>query len=149
MTDPKVDAALREFLDTSRKERADGNTIANLLLEVRQVRITLEEVEADQKVLSHRVDRHGREIRMLKKHVALESEELDTGQHDVEALKRELATREKQIARHEDEGLWWRRKTIGWIVAAAAWALTAVIGFAAYSAVSHERPMVPVVGGAR
>ncbi len=141
-SDPNLDAQLRAYLTAWQEDQSSGNTIANLRIEIHQLKIDVEELTTQNTMLRLRVDRHGREIRFIKQHLAIAGEDEDTGQHQVEDLRRALAAREKELEKHEDDNLWWKRKTIGWFVAVAAWVITSIVAVAAW-AMTHppaERP---------
>lgn len=125
--DPRIDAVLREFLGSWKNDQEKGLTVANLLLEIRQLKIEVEEWINENKLLRMRVERHGQRIHALEKHLAIGDSVEDTGQHQVEDLKRLLAERERQLEERKEEGRWWRRTSVKWIVAGVAWIVTTLV----------------------
>jgi len=134
-----LDTQLSAYLTAWQEDQSSGNTIANLRIELHQVKLNVEELTTQNTLLRMRLDRHGQEIRMIKQHLALSGEGEDTGQHQVEDLKRALANQEKELEKHEEAGRWWKRKAVGWVVAAAAWIITSIVAVAAW-AVTHPSP---------
>ncbi len=119
MTDPKLDAQLRAYLEDVARDKADGNTIANLRIELHQLRVDMNELSTEQRLMKLRLDRHGRDIREIKQRIEWGDESsADTGQHQVEDLRRHLAAKEAELAERKDSGMWWRRKKREWLVAA-------------------------------
>lgn len=133
MPDQNLDAKLRAFLDSFENDKAEGNTIANLRLEIHQVSLVQQEQGHEIQMLKLRQDRHGVAIRELRKRFESAHDigvELDTGVHQVEDLRRHLAEKEAQIQERRDSGIWWQRKKREWAVAAAgALALATLGGF--------------------
>ncbi len=134
MTDPKIDAVLREFLSTWKIDQEAGNTIANLVREIEGLRLEIHEVRAiaadlerEKRLLTLRVDRHDRRLVEIERRRATHTDETDTGQHQIEDLKRLLAEREREIVERKEEGRWWRRSGIQWIVAGAAWLVATIV----------------------
>lgn len=117
-SDPKLDQQLRQFLIEVERERAEGHTIANLQLDVGQLRSDIGELYAEQRLIKLRLDRHGKDIKAIKQHLEWEGAELDTGQHQVEDLKRHLAAKEAEISQRRDSQIWWKRQKTQWIMAA-------------------------------
>lgn len=130
MSDPKLDAQLRAYLEDAARDKAEGNTIANLRLEVHQLRADMNELSTEQRLMKLRIDRHGRDIREIKQRIDWgDGDHLaDTGQHQVEDLRRHLAAKEAELQGHKDSGMWWRRKKREWIVAFLGAAAMLVLG---------------------
>jgi chromosome segregation ATPase len=119
MSDPKLDAQLRAYLEDAARDKAEGNTIANLRLEVHQLRADMNELSTEQRLMKLRIDRHGRDIREIKQRIEWGDDSIgDTGQHQVEDLRRHLAAKEAELSARKDSGMWWRRKKREWLVAA-------------------------------
>lgn len=119
MSDLKLDQQLRVFLEETERDRAEGNTIANLRLETHQLRTELREVATEQRLMKMRLDRHGRDIRELKTRLEWDGEEeMDTGQHQVDDLKRHLAVKEAELKDRRDSTIWWKRQKWQWLVGA-------------------------------
>lgn len=129
MTDPKLDAQLRAYLDDVARDKADGNTIANLRIELHQLRADMNELSTEQRLMKLRLDRHGRDIREIKQRIEWGDEShSDTGQHQVEDLRRHLAAKEAELSERKDSGMWWRRKKREWLVAALGALVMLTIG---------------------
>lgn len=128
-----LDDMLRRYLEEQEQEKADGNTIANVRLELHQMQIIQQEHGAEIQMLKLRADRHGRAIREIKTRLDQSVDaghgggvgfvEHDTGVHQVEDLKRHLALKEeelKQVQRdRHDSVTWWRRKRTDILIAVA------------------------------
>ncbi len=137
-TDPNLDARLRDYLHAWQHDQESGHTLKNLHLELHQVKLQLEEAVNENKLLRMRVDRHGRRLLAIEQHLAIESDEVgNTGQHQVEDLRRMLAKQEKEIEERKEAGRWWTRSTIQWIVAGAAWILVTTLGLLAMFALPN------------
>lgn len=131
MTDPNLDAKLRDFLASFEHDRREGNTIANLRIEVHQVRMLQEEHGHKIAMLEMRQDRHGQALRELRKRLDSAHDigvEHDTGVHQVEDLRRHLAAKEDQLKERRDSVMWWRRKKREWLVAALGAAVMLSLG---------------------
>lgn len=129
MSDPKLDAQLRAYLEDVARDKADGNTIANLRIEIHQLRVDMNELSTEQRLMKLRLDRHGRDIREIKQRIEWGEESCaDTGQHQIEDLRRHLAAREAELAERKDSGMWWRRKKREWLVAAAGALVMLTVG---------------------
>lgn len=124
-----LDAQLRQYLADAERDKAEGNTIAQLRLEVQDARAEqhdtnarLDEVATEQKLMRMRMDRHGKSIREIRKKVFHtdpdEIEEIDTGSHQIKDLKEYLAKHEGEQKERRDS-IWWRRKRWEWVMAAA------------------------------
>jgi hypothetical protein len=119
VSNPDLDAKLRAYLEEHARDREEGNTIANLRLGLHQLQLDVNEVAAEQKVMKLRLDRHGKDIRELKQHVySRESDEFDTGVHQVEDLRRHLAEKQSELEERRRDSVWWKRKKAEWVVAA-------------------------------
>ncbi len=138
MSDPKIDAVLREFLSTWKIDQEAGHTIANLLHEISTLRAEVHELrilsaslerdlEREKRLLTMRVDRHDKRLLDIERRLAMQNEDVDTGQHQVDDLRRLLAEREREIDERKEEGRWWRRSGIQWIVAGAAWLVATIV----------------------
>ena len=131
-SDPRIDARLKAFLDEKEHEKAEGYTAANILLEVKQLALTVDEIVTEQRVQRQRSDRHGRNIAAIKQHIDMSPDSaLDSGLHVVEDLKKELA-------RKNEESLWWKRSVVKWIVAGVAWVATTIAASFISSAWTHK-----------
>ncbi len=129
MSDPKLDAQLRAYLEDVARDRADGNTIANLRIELHQLRNDMNELSTEQRLMKLRLDRHGRDIREIKQRIEWGDDGVgDTGQHQVEDLRRHLAAKEAELNERKDSGMWWRRKKREWLVAALGALVMLTIG---------------------
>jgi chromosome segregation ATPase len=128
VSDTKYDQLLKEFLEADARDRADGNTIANLRLEVHQSRLDISELGAEVRMHRLRLDRHGKDLRELKAYVYQREDEFDTGVHQVQDLKRHLAAKEEELRERRDSGIWWRRKKREWVVAGAGALLAGLVG---------------------
>lgn len=126
MSDPVLDRKLREFLDEHAEDKANGNTIANLRLEVHQIRNDMNELAAEQRVHRLRLDRHGKDIKALKEAVFNRTEEIDTGVHQVEDLRRHLAEKEAELKERRDS-VWWQRQKVTWAVGILAFVGTSTL----------------------
>lgn len=141
MSDPKLDARLSEYLDDANAQKSRGHTIANLSMgvfqlgiEVRNALARLAGAEAllgkhgahlarhDDEIgeVRERLDEHGHAIRQLKRRnrQGPDDEEMQTGQFDVAAIKRQVDEQERQRreslrARAEDR-VWWKRTIVMW-----------------------------------
>lgn len=128
MTETKYDSLLRDFLERERRDRDEGNTIANLRLELHQLQLDTNEIGAQVRVHGIRLDRHGRDIRALKQQVFQRVEDdIDTGVHQVEDLKRHLAAKEAEL-RDQRDSVWWRRKRWEWAAAAVGAVMLLALG---------------------
>lgn len=128
MTDTKYDKLLRDFLEADARDRADGNTIANLRLEQHQLRNDMQEVVQEQRLMKLRLDRHGRDIREIKQRLDFGNDDFDTGVHQVEDLKRHLAAKEAELRERRDSGIWWRRQKWQWAMAAVGAVAAGIVG---------------------
>lgn len=146
MSDPSLDTILREYLDEKRIERDRGYTLANLQLTLNQFGIRLTSIEgeigalkANQFAMSSRQDRHGRDIRAMKKQLSFADAEVDTGVHQLEDVRRALAERkekeEREEARRHESMIWWKRNrwaaVIGIVCSVIAASVTACSGYIA------------------
>ena len=138
-SDPNLDSQLRAYLTAWQEDQTSGNTIANLRIEERTSQDERRGGDRRETTPSSCGSTATARTGMLKQHLALSSDAEDTGTHQIEDLKRALASREKELEKHQEEGQWWRRKAVGWIVAAAAWVLTSVLAVAAWAA-THPSP---------
>lgn len=125
------DQQLTKFLDEAARDRAKGLTLANVLVELKSISARQKEDRSEIGHLRVRVDRHGREIKALKG-IAKYDGELDTGQHDVAEIQREveLQLMRKRVAEHEKndgEIVWWKRSIVQWIVGAIAFCIVQAI----------------------
>jgi hypothetical protein len=153
---PALDEMLRNYLEEQAQEKADGNTIANVRLELHQVQIVQQEHGAEIQMLKLRADRHGKAIRELKNRVDATIDagghsagfiEHDTGVHQVEDLKKHLAAKEEELKEfrqeRRDSVTWWRRKRtdvlIGVAGALAMLGITTVGGIIWY-VITHPSP---------
>jgi hypothetical protein len=147
---------LDRYLDEAATERAHGITLRNVVFQNRQIIAEQKKQSADHRALVHevgvvnvRLDRHGREIKELKRIVEYEGE-LDTGQHDPEDVKREVERQllQKQVADHakvEGETIWWKRNIVQWIVGGVAFCIVQAITFLVALAVAgHSGTSVQV-----
>lgn len=128
MSDTKYDQLLKEFLETEARDRAEGNTIANLRLEVHQSRLDITELGAEVRMHRLRLDRHGKDLRELKAYVYQREDDLDTGVHQVADLKRHLEAKESELRERRDSGIWWKQKKREWLVAGLGALVLAGIG---------------------
>lgn len=125
----ELDAKLRDYLLEQERDRAEGNTIANLRIEVHQVRSDMHEIKTEQRLMKLRQDRHGRLIREIQERINItDGAEMDTGQHQIEDLKRHLAIKEEEIKDHRNSSIWWRQKKREWAVAAVGALLMLTLG---------------------
>lgn len=130
-----LDEQLWRYLQEVERDRAEGNTIRNLRNEISDVRLEvhqagneLREVMTEQRLMRLRLDRHGKDIRDLKAKIYhSEGEELDTGAHQVEDLKRHLREKQAELKDRRDS-VWWRRQKIQWAAAIAGVAATTALG---------------------
>lgn len=122
-TDHRTEFLLREFLESFERDQQQGHTLANVRLEMHALRMDFQELTTQQQLMKLRLDRHGRDISAIKRHIALESDDMDTGQHQIEDLKRALHDQEQQ---QRDSMIWWKRQRWQW-VAAALGALALII----------------------
>src|SRR5262245_28077553 len=126
-SDPRIDARLKAFLDEKDQEKSEGYTLANILLEVKQLSVTQDEMHQELRLLKTRVDRHGRNIAQIKQHIEIEPDSgFDSGLHQVEDLKREIARKDAELKDRRDNSLWWQRSAVKWIVAGIAWIATTI-----------------------
>lgn len=131
-SDPRIDLRLKAFLDDKDEEKANGYTVANLFLEIKQVSIVVDEMNSELRLLKSRVDRHGRNIAAIKQQIDMDSDSsMDSGLHVVEDLK-------KQLAKKEEEHQWWRRSAVKWIVGGIAWIATTIAATLVSSIWSHK-----------
>ncbi len=132
---PELDDRLKSFLDDAHREKTAGFTLANLALKVEGLSAhlavvlpTLDALKATDKRLegligTHdtRLDRHGREIKSLKKQLEYEGEP-DTGSYELASIQREVekqrAERDAERRANQDEVVWWKRQIVSWIVGA-------------------------------
>jgi hypothetical protein len=140
MTD--LDRKLLGFLESVDRERAAGFTLANVLIVQRQHGVQLGELASRQDVAEQRLDRHGREIRGLKKLADFDGE-ADTGAHQLEAIQREV---DRQRAEHDaerkakqEEVVWWKRQMVVWIVAAVGFVVIQVVTVVIAVMLSHRK----------
>lgn len=140
--DHKLDAQLKQFLEDVNREKARGYTNANIILKIEQMGTQIQEVLERVGYLEHRVDRHGREIRAIKKRIDYEGE-IDTGQHDVTQLQKEL---ERQRMQHDaeqrakaDEVVWWKRQITMWVVAGVGFIIVQVLSVLISIALSAKK----------
>jgi hypothetical protein len=124
---------LRDYLEEYEQAKAEGNTIANLRIELHQVRMVQQEQSADIQMLKLRVDRHGRAIREIKSRFdandgeSIASVEHDTGVHQVADLRKHLEAKEAELKEHRDS-VWWRRQKVTWLVASIGFGVAGSLG---------------------
>lgn len=117
---------LREYLQGWKQDQNEGNTIKTLReevhdarLEMGQMRIDLNELSTEQRLMRLRMDRHGKAIRELRAKVFHNDEhEVDTDVHQVEDLKRHLQAKEAELRERRDSMTWWKRKKTDMFLAA-------------------------------
>lgn len=138
-----INDMLREYLHEQQQNSADGFTLPNLFLRFNEMERKQREDRATLVQHGLRLDRHGQDIRGIKR--ALREQniyddglgDVDTGQFRVEELLRAAA---EQKARNEaedrarkDSVIWWKRSLISWIVAGfGALVLAVLSGCGAY-----------------
>jgi septal ring factor EnvC (AmiA/AmiB activator) len=115
MGDPRLDAKLADFLSAFERDQNQGNTLANVRLDMHALRLDVQELTTQQQLTKMRVDRHGRDIAAIKNHLSWEGEEMDTGQHQIADLKKALHDQESA---RRDSGIWWKRQRWQWFAAA-------------------------------
>ena len=164
MSDPNLDKGLQEFLAWNAEQRANGFTTANVLASMheltRSVRMLSGRVaEHDIRLGEHddRLDSHGAAIVIIKRRLRQDSndDEMDTGQFDVAAVKRELAEAKQrrmdsERAKAEDQ-TWWKRSVIMWVVGALGVVVTTlltVLVTLAIAGASAPKAMPPTVQAA-
>lgn len=114
--DPQLDAKLRSYLADQERDKAEGNTIANLRIELHSVRADMHEIKTEQRLMKLRQDRHGRLIREIQERINInDGAEMDTGQHQIEDLRRHLELKDEE---RRNSSIWWRQKKREWAVAA-------------------------------
>lgn len=119
MIDNELDARLRSYLLDVERDKHEGNTIANLRIELHSVRADMHEIKTEQRLMKLRQDRHGRMIRELQERVNLnDGAEMDTGQHQIEDLRRHLEVKEAELSQHRNSSIWWRQKKREWLATA-------------------------------
>ena len=155
---PELDEQLRSYLGEVQRERAEGFTlqaltrqvhelqsqvtegvseIGDLKLEVTELKLEVHEqnrqigeIAFEQKAMRLRMDRHGKDIRELKRMVFHSDDDMDTGSHQVEDLRKHLAAKETELKEQRDS-VWWRRQKVQWFGAALGTATMAIVGGAA------------------
>jgi hypothetical protein len=138
-SDPRIDTRLKEFLDDKDNEKQNGYTLPNLFLQVQQVSSNQEETNNEIRLLKSRVDRHGRNIAQIKMHIDMQPDSaLDSGLHNVEELKRELARKELEIKERQENSIWWQRSAIKWIIGGVAWIATTIAAALISSIMGHK-----------
>jgi len=115
MSDRDLNARLLAYLVDYERDQKDGNTIANIRIEMHSLRQDVHTLAARVTNLELRAERHGKSIRKL------ESEKNDKNSNDdelnntdrfqVEALRRHLKDKEKELEEHRASKLWWKYKT--------------------------------------
>lgn len=149
----ETEKALREYLAFWQQDQNEGNTIKNLRselhdtrLEMGQMQIDLKEVATEQRLVRLRLDRHGRDIRELKRivyHRGEAGDEVDTDVHQVEDLRRHLAEKEQEIRERRDSVTWWKRKRVDVIIAiggAIAMLGITALGGVVWYVITHPSP---------
>ena len=126
-----LDDRLKKFLEDADRDKLKGYTNANILTKVEFAISQLNEVNSRVDHIEHRLDRHGREIRAIKERIEYDGE-LDTGQHSIEAIQKEV---ERQRTEHDmerrakqDEVVWWKRQITMWVVGAIGFLIIQVVG---------------------
>lgn len=137
-----LDRQLQKFLQEANQDRAKGFTLANIVLKLNALTNAIAELRSEVESIRSRVARHGREIKELKLLAKYEGEP-DTGQHNVDDLKREVervrAEREAERHQKEADGVWWKRQIVVWVVAAVG-AIALMLGSVIVTlAISHAR----------
>lgn len=116
-----LDSRLRAYLEEHEQDKAEGNTIANVRIEMHQLQVDMREMNMRMKTTELRLDRHGRAIREIRQRLDLDGDDVDTGVHQVEDLRKHLQAKEQEhkmeLKEHRDS-IWWRRQKINWMVAA-------------------------------
>lgn len=140
---PDLDGQLRRYLSEAQKERDEGHTVGALHRDVQDIKIEqhetnrrLEEQNVEIKQVRLRQDRHGKDIRELKRRVfhSDEWEDKDTGVHQVEDLRRHLASKEAELKEHKLEikeqrdSIWWKRQKVQWLGATIGASIMLVVG---------------------
>lgn len=133
--DAKVDALLREFLESDRKDREAGLTMPSLHEKQDRLYRTVQRVAFDRLEDRQRLERYGRRLRRVENQLSLvsaspqvpvpdwhaEASEI-TGTYEFRALQKQTHELSAELdaertARH-DSALWWRRKRWEWGAAA-------------------------------
>lgn len=155
MGDPELDRKLQSFLEETERERRHGHTIANLRMEINSLRSDVQEVATEQRLQKLRLDRHGRDIHAIKRHLEWHDDDMDTGQHQVADLQRALQQKENELKERRDSGIWWKRQKWQWLVAAlgaiALVGITTTLGVLGFFIARQlqQPPPPPVVQPAR
>lgn len=154
MSDPKLDADLRAYLDEQKRAKGEGHTIQSLRLEVHEnSRLTrnamgmihgmnarIAVLESNHGELQSLTEEHGTklvhhaaELVTIKRRLREgdDDQEMATGRFDVEEIKRELEEVKKRRLESErvraEEVVWWKRSIIMWVVGALAFVATSTI----------------------
>lgn len=154
MTDPKLDADLRDYLAEQKRARVEGNTISSLRLEVHEstrlvrsamgiihgmnarlsaVEINLRDLTESNEEHGAKLVHHAAEIVTIKRRLRRdpEDEEMATGRFDVKEIQREVqelqAKRMVSERARADEVIWWKRTIVLWIAGILAFVATSTI----------------------
>lgn len=147
MAESDLDRELKEYLEGEKRSRREGYTIANVLVQVAALgrsvngmNLRLSALEADRDDVHDRLDtqaatltRHAASIVAIKRRVRRDDndEEMDTGQYDLEEIKRELASIRQKKADSErakaEDVVWWKRSIIMWVIGGFAFIATTTI----------------------
>ena len=129
-----LNAKLRAYLEEHEQDKIDGNTIANLRLEVHHIRMTQDEQGNEIQALKLRADRHGKAIREIKTRMDRQADqgpiggfEYDTGVHQLEDLKKHLAKKEEELKERRDS-VWWRRTKVTWVATGIGFTIASALG---------------------
>lgn len=137
---PGLDQRLAAFLDRQESEAQNGNTIAELRIEMEK---RFGEVELGIGAVADRVARYGRRLNLIESANSADTSMFDTGQHktvDVETAlaAHELAESNKTLAEKKENELWWKRRVTIWIVGGLAYVVTTLVSIAvAVAMVKH------------
>lgn len=147
MADPELDRELKAYLEAEKRSKRDGYTIANVLMRVdalvrtvNGVNLRVSALEADRDDVHDRLDtqaatltKHAASIVTIKRRIRRDAndEEMDTGQYDLDEIKRELASIRQKKADSErakaEDVVWWKRSIIMWVVGGFAFIATTTI----------------------